>query len=87
MKRFKLIAGDERVLNIMCNDGWEIVNTFPNPYPQPYFFALLKLEGQTRVGDHLCNPEDYDAQNVEDHVYRDAEIKQWKTNVLNAIQR
>lgn len=42
--RFELIDGDPYLLTEMVRDGWKIVNTFPNPYPQPYFYALLSLE-------------------------------------------
>ena len=39
--RVELIGGNAKVITIMLRDGWKIINTFPNPYPEPYFFVLL----------------------------------------------
>ena len=71
--RYELIAGDTGLINILIADGWKIENTFPNPYPQPYFFALMRLpEGM----DHLRGW--YDLKNVENHFYRAGKLSQWK---------
>jgi len=60
--RYELIDGDTGLINILIKDGWLIENTFPNPYPQPYFFALMKLTTED------CN--EYDLQAVKDKCYR-----------------
>lgn len=75
VKRFKLVDGNEKVIEIMVNDGWEIINTFPNPSPMPYFFALMSL---TLEVTPLINTKEYDFQNVEDHVYHGKKLQQWK---------
>lgn len=69
--RFEFIDGDTRVINIMVKDGWKIENTFPNPFPQPYFFALMVLN--TGI-----NEDKYDVDNVIAHVCRDEELNQWR---------
>lgn len=60
--RIELVDGNTDVLNIMLNDGWKIVNTFPNPYPEPYFFALMSLEHP--------NENDYDVSAVGDIIHK-----------------
>lgn len=35
------LIGDLDELNIKIKEGWVLINTFPNPYPQPYFFSLI----------------------------------------------
>jgi len=61
MKRFELIDGDAKLLSILINEGWELINTFPNPYPQPYFFALVLLTHDW--------PERFDLQNAKDFAF------------------
>lgn len=56
--RFELIEGHTLLLGRMVNDGWELINTFPNPYPQPYFFALLRLNTK--------DPDSYDLRKVKE---------------------
>jgi len=68
--RYELVEGDTRIINIMVNDGWEMANTFPNPYPQPYFFALM------RVSD--ANEKNYSMENVQGHVYRGEKLNPWQ---------
>jgi hypothetical protein len=75
IKRFKLVSGNEKVIEILVNDGWEIINTFPNPYPEPYFYALMCLKIPT---SSLANAQEYNFENVEDHVYRGEKLNQWK---------
>jgi hypothetical protein len=41
--KYELVEGDTDIINRMVKDGWGIENTFPNPHPQPYFFALMRL--------------------------------------------
>lgn len=69
--RFELINGDTRLMGKMVNDGWTLVNTFPNPYPQPYFFALMQLNTKT--------PESYDLKAVMEEC-RLADIEASKVN-------
>ena len=61
--RYELVEGDTRIINIMVKDGWKIENTFQNPHPQPYFYALMCISDP--------NEEEYNVENVRDHVYRD----------------
>lgn len=68
--RYELVDGDVRIINIMCNDGWKLDNTFPNTYPQPYFFALMRHDNMSVDG--------YDIQNVKDFVNGNGELNQWK---------
>lgn len=49
--RFELIDGDTVLMGILANDGWTLVNTFSNPYPQPWFFALMQLNKTSYVYD------------------------------------
>ena len=37
-------------LNIKIKEGWILVDTFPNPYPQPYFFSLI---GKIKQGESI----------------------------------
>jgi len=41
--RYELIEGDTKIINALMKDGWTLENTFPNPHPMPYFFALMRL--------------------------------------------
>lgn len=75
VKRFKLVGGNEKVIEIMVNDGWEIINTFPNPFPEPYFFAFMSL---TLEISPLVTTREYDLENVEGHVFRGEKLNQWK---------
>lgn len=59
--RFELIDDDTKLLSRLCNDGWELVNTFPNPYPRPYFFALVRLSSKAE--------ETYDLKRVQEEIY------------------
>lgn len=68
--RYAFIDGNTKIINQLVKDGWEVVNTFPNPHPQPYFFALMLL-------NHGWEDR-YDVENVEDWAYRGAELRQWK---------
>jgi hypothetical protein len=68
--RYELIDGDTRIINIMVNHGWEIVNTFQNPNPQPYFFALMRLNDS--------NGKNYSVENINDHVYRGENLNPWQ---------
>jgi hypothetical protein len=60
--RFELIEGDTKLINILVKDSWEIENTFPNPYPQPYFFALMKL--------NTVDCDDYDIDEAKERSYK-----------------
>ena len=61
--KYELVDGNTKIINIMVADGWEIENTFPNPYPQPYFFALMKHKGMSK-------DDYYSVGNIEDHIHR-----------------
>lgn len=70
--RYELIEGDTRLINQLVKDGWKIENTFPNPYPQPYFFALMYLESP-------FGAYNYDVQQVKEYINGNVtELKQWK---------
>lgn len=62
--RYEMVNGDTRIINIMVSDGWTLHSVIPNPYPQPYFYALMAFDKN----------EFYNVENVEDHVYRRAEL-------------
>lgn len=70
MRTYKMIPGDDRVITILFNHGWKIEGTYPNPYPEPYFYALM-------YRDHN-EDEYYNVDNVLDHVYRDKELNPTK---------
>ena len=59
--RYELIAGDTDVMNAMAKDGWEVVATFPNLNPQPYFFALMFINHE--------DEDKYDIEAVKKEVY------------------
>jgi hypothetical protein len=59
--RYELIEGDTELISRLANDGWVLINTFPNPSPMPYFFALMQLTSD--------NANDYDVQKARDFVY------------------
>jgi len=69
--KYELVDGETKIINIMVADGWKIENTFPNPYPQPYFFALMKHEGM-KLNDI------YDVQNIKDHIYQNIKLDPFK---------
>lgn len=70
--RYELIEGDTRLINQLVKDGWKIENTFPNPYPKPYFFALMYLKSP-------FGAYNYDVQQVKEYINGNvAELKQWK---------
>ncbi len=82
--RYELIDGDTRIINILVRDGWKIENTFPNPYPQPYFFALMYLHDNMAIEiakamgkKTYYSPYDYDMENVREHVYSGKELSPW----------
>jgi hypothetical protein len=41
--RYELIEGNTFILNCFIKDDWRLVDTFANPNPQPFFFALIML--------------------------------------------
>lgn len=59
MKRFELIDGNAQLITVMVNDGWSIVNTFPNPYPQPYFVALMTIDSVRAASYDLNNVKEF----------------------------
>lgn len=61
--KYELIDGDTKIINIMVADGWKIENTFANPYPQPYFFALMRHDG-------MGISDTYNVQNIKDHIHQ-----------------
>jgi hypothetical protein len=77
--RVELIGGNAKVITIMLRDGWKIINTFPNPYPEPYFFALMEIEHE--------NEDEYDIESVEDIVFRkNSDFPKWNLSE-NTIKR
>lgn len=42
MIEYDFINGDIDKINRLVKEGWSLVDTFPNPHPQPYFFALMQ---------------------------------------------
>ena len=77
--RVELISGNAKVITIMLRDGWKIINTFPNPYPEPYFFALMEIEHEKE--------DEYDIESVEDIVFRNkSDFPKWNLSE-NTIKR
>ena len=77
--RVELIGGNAKVITIMLRDGWKIINTFPNPYPEPYFFALMEIDHE--------NEDEYDVESVEDIVFRNkSDFQKWNLSE-NIIKR
>lgn len=78
--RYELIQGNAKLLTILANDGWKLVNTFPNPHPEPYFFALMSLEHS--------NESEYDIDVIEDLVFRTPNyIHRWKLTENNKTRK
>jgi hypothetical protein len=69
--KYELIDGDTKIINIMVADGWKIENTFPNPYPQPYFFALMRH-------DNMSINDVYDTQNIFEHIHQNVKLNPFK---------
>lgn len=65
--KYELIDGDTRYINVMVNHGWKIENTFPNQYPQPYFYALMRH-------DTLNIDDVYSVQNIQEHFHQGKEL-------------
>lgn len=70
--RYELVDGDAKLITIMVADGWQIVNTFPNPYPQPYFFALMSLDHHIEslydvhaVHEEMHNPSFFKSEKID----------------------
>jgi len=63
--RYELIDGDTKLISRLANDGWLLINTFPNPYPQPYFFALMKYENTKEA------EKSYDLKKVKEEIERE----------------
>lgn len=77
--RVELIGGNAKVITIMLRDGWKIINTFPNPYPEPYFFALMEIDHEKE--------DEYDIGSVEDIVFRNKnDFPKWNLSE-NTIKR
>jgi hypothetical protein len=77
--RVELIGGNAKVITIMLRDGWKIINTFPNPYPEPYFFALMEIDHEKE--------DEYDIESVEDIVFRNKlDFPKWNLSE-NIIKR
>lgn len=54
---FLLVGND--VIEYYVKEGWEIVSTAPNPYPQPYIFLLIKKDfNRTLTKNERLQPED-----------------------------
>lgn len=77
--RVELIDGNAKVITIMLRDGWKIINTFPNPNPKPYFFALMEINHELE--------DEYDIESVEDIVFRNkTEFPKWSLS-QNTVNR
>jgi uncharacterized OB-fold protein len=59
--RVELVDGKTNILNVLLSDKWRILNTFPNPHPEPYFFALVELNDPQE--------NEYDIESVKEFVY------------------
>lgn len=40
----KVVTTDEKNIEAFLNDGWEIMASSPNPYPQPYIYFFVRKD-------------------------------------------